>query len=187
MPMYMSPLELVKAKYQTFLSVPKKYRPDGLKTTRDFAEHFGIPAGMLMQWEQQPGFITDVFTQSRAIIARNMAEIIEALVDRAKTGSVSAIKLALEVGGVHHDTVEVQHTKSQDQIILVLPPGMEIPNLPQLGDGSADVVDGEIVGPQHIDSDMDFILGVSGADDAAIGAGKAAMTFDVDDDSWDSK
>jgi hypothetical protein len=185
--MYMSPLDLVKAKYLTFLSVPKKYRPDGLKTTRDFADHFGIPAGMLMQWEQQPGFITDVFMQSRAIIARNMAEIIEALVDRAKTGSVAAIKLALEVGGVHHDTVEVQHTKSQDQIILVLPPGMEIPNLPQIGDGNSNTIEGEIVGPQHIDSDMDFILGVSGKEEVTTGANKTPTTFDVDDDSWDSK
>lgn len=179
---YMSPLDLVKAKYQTFLAVPKKYRPDGLKTTRDFAEKFGVPASTLVQWEQQPGFLTDVFVQARAIIARDMAEIIDALVERAKAGSVSAIKLALEVGGVHHDTVEVQHTKSQDKIILVLPPGMEIPNLPQIGDGTEDVVEGEVVAPLHIDSDMDFVLGVSGSEEQSSNAARLPITFDIDDD-----
>jgi len=173
---YLSPLNLVKDKYRTFLAVPSEYRPDGLKTTRDFATHFNVPTATLVQWEREPDFLTDVFVQSRAIIARDMADIIQALVNRAKTGSVQAIKLALEVGGVHHDTVEVQHTKSQDQIILVLPPGMEMPALPQVGQlPSDDTVEGEIVGPSHIDSDMDFILGLSGKD-----AAKAPMTIEVE-------
>jgi DNA-binding transcriptional MerR regulator len=151
----LSPLDLIKAKYRTFLSVPKRYRPEGLKTAKEFADRFGVPAGTLLHWEQEPGFVDDIFAESRAIITRNMADILQSLVDRATTGSITAIKLALEVLGVHHDKVEVQHTRHQDQIILVLPEGMSLPAIGNVGD---DTVEGEYEEVKHLDEDMNFVL-----------------------------
>lgn len=152
------PLHNIKAKYRTFLSVPASLRPKGLQTVREFAEHFRIQASLLKQWESEPTFWDDVFGEAKAVLGRAMADIMASLAARAMAGNVNAIKLSLEVLGVHHDKMEVQQTRTNDQIIMVLPPGMEIPTLPNYT--SQDQLDGEagVLTQTHIDESMDFII-----------------------------
>lgn len=152
------PLTNIKAKYRTFLSVPSSVRPEEMKTTRQFADHFRIQASLLRQWELEPNFWNDVFSEAQSVLGRALADVMEALVARAKGGNVNAIKLALEVLGVHHDKLEVQQTKVNDQIIMVLPPGMEIPQLPSYQD-QAELESSEGVLTQtHIDDTMDYVI-----------------------------
>jgi hypothetical protein len=152
------PLTNIKAKYRTFLSVPASVRPDEMKTIKQFAAHFRIQASLLRQWEQEPNFWNDVFGEAQSVLGRALADVMEALVRRAKNGNVNAIKLALEVLGVHHDKLEVQQTKANDQIIMILPPGMEIPQLPNYQDSQA-LESGEGALTQtHIDDDMDYVI-----------------------------
>ena len=130
------PLTNIKAKYRTFLSVPASVRPSQMNTVKQFADHFRIQASLLRQWESEPSFWNDVFGEAQSVLGRALSDIMEALAARAKAGNVNAIKLSLEVLGVHHDKLEVQQTKANDQIIMILPPGMEIPQLPNYMDST---------------------------------------------------
>jgi hypothetical protein len=152
------PLHNIKAKYRTFLSVPMSVRPSAMQTVKQFANHFNIQPSLLRQWEAEPAFWDEVFSESRSVLGRAMADIMEALVARAKGGNVNAIKLSLEVLGVHHDKLEVQQTRANDQIIMVLPAGMEIPALPNYQDPLT-LEEGEVVLTQtHIDDSMDYVI-----------------------------
>ena len=149
----------IKSKYRTFIAVPRKFRPKGLKTTKDFAQHFGLHPATLLQWEQEPGFAISVFAEAQAVLSRSLADIMQALADRAMEGSVAAIKLSLEVLGVHHDKMEIQHHNDSDQIILVLPPGMTLPGMGEVKQlKSANDPAEEIVTHSHISDDMIFVL-----------------------------
>jgi len=48
-----------------------------------------------------------------------MTIIMEALLERAASGSVQAIKLCLDLLGVHSDNLEIKHTYDDDQLVLV--------------------------------------------------------------------
>lgn len=152
------PLTNIKAKYRTFLSVPAVVRPTEMKTIKQFADHFRIQPSLLRQWELEPNFWNDVFGEAQAVIGRALADIMHSLAERAKAGNVNAIKLSLEVLGVHHDKLEVQQTKANDQIIMILPAGMEIPQLPNYQDSTA-LEGGEgILTQTHIDDSMDYVI-----------------------------
>lgn len=152
------PLTNIKAKYRTFLSVPMKARPSEMQTIKQFASHFNIQASLLRQWEAEPSFWNDVFGEAQSVLGRALADIMDALAVRAKAGNVNAIKLALEVLGVHHDKLEVQQTKANDQIIMVLPAGMAIPQLPNYQDPQT-LESGEgMLTQTHIDETMDYTI-----------------------------
>jgi hypothetical protein len=152
------PLTNIKAKYRTFLSVPMKIRPAGLQTVKQFADHFKIQASLLRQWEAEPDFWDNVFGEARSVLGRAMADVMDALVTRAKAGNVNAIKLSLEVLGVHHDKLEVQQTRANDQIIMVLPAGMDIPQLPNYQDPQLLERGEGVITQSHIDEGMDYVI-----------------------------
>jgi len=177
-PAVVTPLNNIKAKYRTILSVPTELRPEQFKTPADFARYFNLPVALLKQWEMEPGFWDSVFTEAQAVVGRAMADVMQSLARRAKSGNIQAIKLSLEVLGVHHDKMEVQHRLENDQVILVLPPGMELPELPKVTPPaqSAEVGAGpelsEMLTQTHLlDGDMEFIL--DDIDALRSGAGRA--------------
>ncbi len=157
-PTVVLPLHTLKARYRTFLSVPMRYRPDNLRTIEEFASFYNIKPALLQQWESEPGFWDEVFNGARAVAGRALADVIDALVMRAKGGNVNAIKLALEMLGVHHDKLEVQHTKQQDQIIMVLPPGMSLPDVPVYGSDPVLAEGEEVLTQTHLGDDFDFVI-----------------------------
>lgn len=156
-PTVVLPLYNIKAKYRSFLAVPMRLRPKEVQTVDEFAEFYRIKPSLLRQWEMEPNFWDEVGNEAKAVVGRALSDVLDALVLRAKDGSVQAIKLALEFLGVHHDKMEVQHTRDQDQVILVLPPGMQLPQLPQYGAAPSGEAEGEL-SQTHIDDDMDFVI-----------------------------
>jgi len=110
---------IIEDKYRTWLGTPERLRPAGLRTKKQFAEKLDVELNTLITWEMQPRFWDDVFARARSIIGGEMTIIMEALLERAASGSVQAIKLCLDLLGVHSDNLEIKHTYDDDQLVLV--------------------------------------------------------------------
>jgi len=110
----------IQGKLITWLSTPRALRPEGLKTWRQFSKLTGIEVETLHRWTLLPGFWDDVFVSSRAIVGRELAEILSSLVEKAKSGNVQATKLCLSILGVHADKIEIEQSFADDQVVVVL-------------------------------------------------------------------
>jgi len=123
----MSQTSIIEEKYKAWLGTPQRLRPVGLTTKNQFAKKFDIDPETLELWQLQPRFWDDVFASARSIIGSEMSSIMEALLERAEGGSVQAIKLCLDLLGVHSDSLELTHSFKNDQLVLVYG-NAEIPN-----------------------------------------------------------
>jgi len=102
-------------------------RPANLRTHEQVAEKLGVTVGSLIRWENTPGFWQSLFETSLAQAGRRLPEILDSLVRKALSGSVPAIKLSLEVLGVHHDVLEQRVLREDDRLVIIMAP----PSLPR--------------------------------------------------------
>jgi len=107
--------------YITWLSIPEEFRPKDLRTKREITESLGVDQDTIWAWEHKVGFWDEVFAGARSVLGREMPAMLEAMLERAKGGSVQAAKLCFQLLGVHADKLEMNVTKQDDRIILVLP------------------------------------------------------------------
>jgi len=115
----MANISIVEEKYRIWLGTPQRMRPAKLTTRRQFAKEFEVDLETLDLWQVQPHFWDDVFAQARSVIGLEMSAVMEALLERATDGSVQAIKLCLDLLGVHSDSLELKHSFDNDQLVLV--------------------------------------------------------------------
>jgi hypothetical protein len=121
------PIAALLSRYKLWRSLPPDERPDVLKTDRDFAKYYGLSLSTLRQWESDPRFFEDVFATAKSTIGRRLPEILGALAARAAGGNIPAVKLALEVLGVHHDKIQHSIEFEDDRLVVIMPAGMAMP------------------------------------------------------------
>lgn len=127
MSLTIAPLSGMLSRYKVWRSLPPDERPDAIQTEREFAKYYGLSMATLRQWESDPKFWEDAFAIAKATIGRRLPEILTALAKRASDGNVPAIKLSLEVLGVHHDKVEHSVDFEDDRLIVIMPTGAAMP------------------------------------------------------------
>jgi len=114
-----SEISTIEEKYKAWLGTPQRMRPAGITTQKQFAAKFDLDLETLELWQLRPRFWDDVFATARGIIGSELASVMESLLVRAQGGSVQAIKLCLDLLGVHADTLELKHTFQDDQLVLI--------------------------------------------------------------------
>ena len=115
------PFSPAQRKLQAWQSSPASVRPRGLKTEKQISKKMGIPISTLRMWELLPGWWDDVFIDARAIIGRELGGILDAMVRRAKGGSVPAAKLCLAALDVHVDKLRIEGEIKGEQLVLIMP------------------------------------------------------------------
>jgi len=110
---------IIEQKYKAWLGTPARFRPPGITTPKQFAAKFDVDMETLELWQLRPRFWDDVFASARTVIGTELSSIMESLLVRAQGGSVQAIKLCLDLLGVHADTLELKHTFQDDQLVLI--------------------------------------------------------------------
>ena len=111
--------------YQLWLGIPESQRPSDLRTHAQIAERLNVSLKTLNEWEAQPGFWEVPFGHARAILGQRLPPILSALAKKAESGNIPAIKLSLEVLGVHQDHVTQTVDIVQRQPLIVLTSTMD--------------------------------------------------------------
>lgn len=111
--------------FQIWQALEEEERPLWLKTRERLAEEIGVNLDTLNTWEHLPGWNQAVGELSVTILTRSVGEIMRALVESAKAGKVTAIKLALEVMGVRIERSEQDltlhgGTDEDDRLVIVV-------------------------------------------------------------------
>ena len=138
----------MQQKYQLWLAIPARARPEALRNRGAFARRLGVTLATLRRWEVEPGWWDAVFQQARAIIGRQLGGILNAMAKAAQAGSVAAAKLCLEVLGVHHMKIQHEVDMQGDQLIIMLHPDALPPphlQLPQATRQSGEIIDGVVL------------------------------------------
>jgi hypothetical protein len=135
------PLAGILSRYKLWRSLPPGDRPEALRTDKEFAKYYNVSLSTLRQWESSPAFWEECFAIAKNTIGQRLPEILSALAARAATGNVPAVKLALEVLGVHRD--KVQHTLDvdDDRLVVIMPAGMAMPQHLQRSTGEPKKLD----------------------------------------------
>jgi len=107
-------------KYQLWSGLPKGLRPDGMKTTAQFASAIKVSPETLYVWENTLGWWDEVYQRAKSIIGRALSDVMSALVIKAKAGNVPAAKLCLSMLDLHNDKLTVEQDLLADQLIIVL-------------------------------------------------------------------
>jgi hypothetical protein len=97
-------------------------RPREYKTKAMVSTSLGIPLGTLELWELLPGWWDSVFADARRVIGRELGDILQAMVKRAKGGSVPAAKLCLQALDVQADKIRIEGEMQSQQLLLILSP-----------------------------------------------------------------
>ena len=80
-----------------WLATPKKQRKPA--TQKAFAASIGTHEVTVCEWKRKPELMNAVRELSRAYLKDELPDIYSALIEKAKTGDVPAIKLAMEMTG----------------------------------------------------------------------------------------
>ena len=136
--------------FQRWLSIPKKLRPDGLKTMVDVATKLNVSTQTLRKWKRLPGFWSAVYEQTRSLIGEDLPDVMVALTREAKGGSVNAIKLYFDAMGI--DLVRSDEVpQTTDQLVIIMPAlpqspfNVSRPGQPNQHQHAGEIVDGEAV------------------------------------------
>ena len=109
-------------RFQEWIAVPAKHRPDHLKNDEAFAKEFNVGKSRLNQWKMIPGFWDETYRYAKSIVGDSMGQILESMVNEATMGSVQAAKLCLQILEVFHEKVDVNNTYEEPlEIMLVVP------------------------------------------------------------------
>lgn len=113
-------------RFQEWLALPKSDRPEGFQHQYQVAEALGVHFNTLVNWKRLPGFWEAVYSNSRSIIGMDIPEILASMSHQAKTGSVSAAKLCLQVLEVlkEEQTHKIEYT---EPLTVILSPNQELP------------------------------------------------------------
>lgn len=119
-------------KFQLWLAMEARERPADMQTREQFAEALGVNMETLAAWERLPGWNEAVGDLSVTIVTRAAPKIMRALVKAAQDGTVTAIKLALEVMGVRIERSEADVTlhggqDEDDRLVIVVNDGGDKP------------------------------------------------------------
>ena len=135
-------------KYQFWLAVPAKDRPKSLRTKRQVASALRVSESTLALWESLPGWWLAVHEHAMATLGNDLQEILTTLSEKAKSGNVPAIKLALQVLGLFTEKTEQEVTHHHDQLMVVVKPHADAPATPtptnRLTDGRDEDGDGDM-------------------------------------------
>jgi transcriptional regulator with XRE-family HTH domain len=108
--------------YEIWKATPPAARQEGQQTEEQVAALLGVTITTLRDWERQPEFWMNVFQESRRILGNSIPQVLDALVKKASGGSVTAIKLLLEVLGLHVDKIEQRVHMEDDRLVIVMAP-----------------------------------------------------------------
>ena len=122
-----APVSAIIARYKLWSSLPTDERPQAIQSKKDFAAYYGVSLSTLRQWEADPKFWEDTFAMAKNILGNRLAEVLTALGNRASSGNIPAVKLFLEVLGVHHDKIEHTVDFDDDRLVVIMPAGMALP------------------------------------------------------------
>jgi hypothetical protein len=89
-----------------WLATPKSERTP--KTQKEFAAVIGTDEGTLSDWKKKAGFMDEVRGLARKYLKDELPDIYGALIEKAKTGDVPAIKLAMEMTGEYTPKQNIQ-------------------------------------------------------------------------------
>lgn len=106
--------------YQRWKATPRAMRRPDQQTEEDVARILRVDLDTLRAWEQQPDFWLNVFSYARTILGSSLPSVLEALVKKAQSGSVTAIKLVLEVLDLHVDKIEQRVKREDDRLVVIL-------------------------------------------------------------------
>jgi len=106
--------------FQFFLATPVELRTKDCKTEEQFAKRFDLKPETLAMWKLLPGWWDEVYSVALSIIGAALPDILETLVVRARSGHVTAIKLALQALGVFTEKSENKQVFDNDQLTLIL-------------------------------------------------------------------
>jgi hypothetical protein len=94
--------------FAEWLATPKNDRDP--KTQNEVAEKLGLQPETLSRWKKIPGYTDLVYQNARNILDSRMPEILNVIAEKAEGGSLSFVKLALEVTGRLIDTVLIEES-----------------------------------------------------------------------------
>jgi len=106
--------------YMHWLATPRGDRPEGVPTLEEVCRRLGVLRADLMVWHELPGFREAVFGIVRGNLGWRISDILGALADKAVSGDVPAIKLALQICGLYQEGLVVTHqvrTYGADEIL----------------------------------------------------------------------
>lgn len=109
-----------KEAYIRWLALPEVLRPDDMKSREQFIEFMKVDELALYTWESEPGFWAEVYSLAGAVIGRELPEIMQAMVDKAKGGNVAATKLCMQMLGVFTEKTSTHVSFEDDQLVLVV-------------------------------------------------------------------
>ncbi len=87
--------------FMLFLALPKSERPH--KTQRDFADSIDTNEVTLSNWKRLPNFADEVAQLSRDLVVDDVPDVLAAIRDHAKAGSIQHINLFLAMAGLSND------------------------------------------------------------------------------------
>ena len=94
--------------FAEWLATPKENRNP--KTQIEVAEKLGLQPETLSRWKKIPGYMDLVYQNARNILDSRLPEILHVIAENAEGGSLSFVKLALEVTGRLIDTVLIEES-----------------------------------------------------------------------------
>ncbi|MCX6739423.1 MAG: hypothetical protein NT098_05260 [Candidatus Parcubacteria bacterium] len=93
--------------YLEWIAHPRKERKP--QTQKEFAENHGIHYNTVTTWKWLPGFWDEVKIRRDVIFRKYTTEILYALMERAKTGSVREVELFVRLFEGYSDKVEIEN------------------------------------------------------------------------------
>jgi len=148
-------------RYQELLTVPESERPEDCDTDSGIAKTLGVALSTLKGWKLEPGWWESVSDIASAYIGERLAEIYEAMVKQALTGSVQAAKFCLDVLGLTNRelTLNVKHYED-DRLVVFLPAEKGPPIIRPLLEAPAleDTIEGKVLESKPVDDELVIVL-----------------------------
>lgn len=105
----------VRSKFKKWLAIPKSKRAQtGIPTQQEFAQQYGVHPSTLSQWKNDPAFMSDVDRVRRSHLDRELSDIYESMIERAKEGDVRSIKMAFKMAGRWEDDPRDEKAQEED-------------------------------------------------------------------------
>lgn len=107
-------------KYQEWLALLPAHRDPSVTTINQLADALGTNLDTLRRWENLDGWWEEVYKYAKVILGEALPEVLDAVVIKAKSGSIAAAKLVLQSLNVYVEKTEHHLDLDEDQLIVVV-------------------------------------------------------------------